>query len=87
MIRQLRSKVSLTIKVSDNSVIKDYDSNSITFNEVADALRVGRALMDIDMPFERNMNKIDVKGGIVTCNPCDNGNYLSLTIYNEKNYR
>lgn len=43
--------------------------------------------MDISMPFERNMNKIDIKGGIVTCNPCDNGNYLSLTIYNEKSYR
>ena len=87
MIRQLRSRVSLTIKVSVDNVIKDYDINSVTFNEVIDAIKVGRALMDIDMPFERNMNKIDVKGGIVTCNPCDNGNYLSLTIYNEKNYR
>ena len=87
MIRQLRSRVSLTIKVSDNSVIKDYDYNSITFNEVIDALRVGRALMDVDMPFERNMNKIDVKGGIVTCNGSGNGTPLVLTIYNEKNYR
>ena len=87
MIRQLRSKISLTIKVSDNRVIKDYDSNSITFNEVIDAIRVGRALMDMNMPFERDMNKINVKGGVVTCNPCDNDNQLVLTIYNEKNYR
>lgn len=87
MIRQLRSRVSLTIKVSVDNVIKDYDINSITFNEVADALRVGRALMDVDMPFERNMNKINVKGGVVTCNSSDNGNQLALTIYNEKNYR
>lgn len=86
MIRQLRSRVSLTIKVSDN-VIKDYDSDSITFNEVIDALRVGRALMDIDMLFERDMNKINVKGGIVTCNVSGDGNYLIFTIYNEKNYR
>lgn len=87
MIKRLRSRISLTIKVSVDNVIKDYDINSVTFNEVIDAIRVGRALMDISMPFERNMNKIDIKGGIVTCNPCDNGNYLSLTIYNEKNYR
>lgn len=87
MIRQLRSKVSLTIKVSVDNVIKDYDSNSITFNEVADALRVGRALMDVDMPFERNMNKIDVKGGIVTCSGTVSGAPLVFTIYNEKNYR
>lgn len=87
MIRQLRSRVSLTIKVSDNSVIKDYDINSVTFNEVTDAIRVGRALMDISMPFERDMNKINVKGGVVTCNSSDNGNQLILTIYNEKNYR
>ena len=87
MIRRLRSRVSLTIKVSADNVIKDYDINSITFNEVIDAIKVGRALMDISLPFERNMNKIDVKGGVVTCNPCDNGNYLTLTIYNEKNYR
>lgn len=87
MIRQLRSRISLTIKVSVDGVIKDYDINSITFNEVMDAIKVGRALMDISMPFERNMNKINVKGGVVTCNPCDNGNQLALTIYNEKNYR
>ena len=41
----------------------------------------------MSMPFERDMNKINVKGGVVTCNPCDNGNQLVLTIYNEKNYR
>ena len=87
MIRQLRSRVSLTIKVSVDNVIKDYDINSVTFNEVIDAIKVGRALMDIDMPFERDMNKINVKGGVVTCNSSDNGNQLVLTIYNEKNYR
>lgn len=87
MIRQLRSRVSLTIKVSVDNVIKDYDINSVTFNEVIDAIKVGRALMDIDMPFERDMNKINVKGGVVTCNSSDNGNQLALTIYNEKNYR
>ena len=37
--------------------------------------------------FERDMNKINVKGGVVTCNSSDNGNQLALTIYNEKNYR
>lgn len=87
MIRQLRSRISLTIKVSVDNVIKDYDINSITFNEVIDAIRVGRALMDISMPFERDMNKINVKSGVVTCNSSDNGNQLILTIYNEKNYR
>ena len=87
MIRQLRSRISLTIKVSVDNVIKDYDINSITFNEVIDAIRVGRALMDISMPFERDMNKINVKGGVVTCNSSDNGNQFILTIYNEKNYR
>lgn len=87
MIRQLRSRVSLTIKVSVDNVIKDYDINSVTFSEVIDAIRVGRALMDISMPFERDMNKINVKGGVITCNSCDNGNQLALTIYNEKNYR
>lgn len=87
MIRQLRSKISLTIKVSVDNVIKDYDINSVTFNEVIDAIRVGRALMDMSMPFERDMNKINVKGGVVTCNSSDNGNQLVLTIYNEKNYR
>lgn len=87
MIRRLRSRVSLTIKVSVDNVIKDYDINSITFNEVIDAIKVGRALMDISMPFERDMNKITIKDGNITCNPCDNGNYLTLTIYNEKNYR
>lgn len=87
MIKRLRSRISLTIKIDADNVIKDYDLNSITFNEIIDAIKVGRALMDISMPFERNMNKIDIKGGIVTCNPCDNGNYLSLTIYNEKSYR
>ena len=87
MIRQLRSRISLTIKVSVDNVIKDYDINSVTFNEVIDAIKVGRALMDIDMPFERDMNKINVKGGVVTCNSSDNGNQLALTIYNEKNYR
>lgn len=87
MIRQLRSRISLTIKVSVDNVIKDYDINSVTFNEVIDAIRVGRALMDISMPFERDMNKINVKGGVVTCNSSDNGNQLILTIYNEKNYR
>lgn len=87
MIRQLRSRISLTIKVSTDNVIKDYDINSVTFNEVIDAIKVGRALMDIDMPFERDMNKINVKGGVVTCNSSDNGNQLALTIYNEKNYR
>lgn len=87
MIRQLRSRISLTIKVNVDNVIKDYDIYSVTFNEVIDAIRVGRALMDMSMPFERDMNKINVKGGVVTCNPCDNGNQLVLTIYNEKNYR
>lgn len=87
MIKRLRSRISLTIKIDADNVIKDCDLNSITFNEIIDAIKVGRALMDINMPFERNMNKIDIKGGIVTCNPCDNGNYLSLTIYNEKSYR
>lgn len=87
MIRQLRSRISLTIKVSNDNVIKDYDINSVTFNEVIDAIRVGRALMDISMPFERDMNKINVKGGVITCNSSDNGNQLALTIYNEKNYR
>lgn len=87
MIKRLRSRISLTIKIDADNVIKDCDLNSITFNEIIDAIKVGRALMDISMPFERNMNKIDIKGGIVTCNPCDNGNYLSLTIYNEKSYR
>ena len=87
MIRQLRSRISLTIKVSTDNVIKDYDINSVTFNEVIDAIKVGRALMDVDMPFERDMNKINVKGGVVTCNSSDNGNQLALTIYNEKNYR
>nr|DAG96237.1 MAG TPA: hypothetical protein [Crassvirales sp.] len=87
MIRQLRSRISLTIKVSVDNVIKDYDINSVTFNEVIDAIRVGRALMDMSMPFERDMNKINVKGGVVTCNSSDNGNQLVLTIYNEKNYR
>lgn len=87
MIKRLRSRISLTIKVSVDNVIKDYDINSITFNEVADALRVGRALMDVDMPFERNMNKIDVKGGIVTCSGTVSGAPLVFTIYNEKNYR
>ena len=47
MIRQLRSRISLTIKVSVDNVIKDYDINSVTFNEVIDAIRVGRALMEI----------------------------------------
>lgn len=87
MIRRLRSRVSLTIKVSADNVVKDYDINSITFNEVIDAIKVGRALTDISMPFERDMNKIIIKDGTITCNPCDNGNYLTLTIYNEKNYR
>lgn len=87
MIRQLRSRISLTIKVSVDNVIKDYDINSVTFNEVIDAIRVGRALMDISMPFERDMNKINIKGGVITCNSSDNGNQLILTIYNEKNYR
>lgn len=87
MIKRLRSRISPTIKIDADNVIKDCDLNSITFNEIIDAIKVGRALMDISMPFERNMNKIDIKGGIVTCNPCDNGNYLSLTIYNEKSYR
>ena len=87
MIKRLRSRISLTIKIDADNVIKDYDLNSITFNEIIDAIKVGRTLMDISMPFERNMNKIDIKGGIVTCNPYDNGNYLSLTIYNEKSYR
>lgn len=87
MIRQLRSRVSLTIKVSDDSIVKDYDTDSITFNEVKDAMRVGRALMDISLPFERDMNKINVKGGLVTCNGSGNGTPLVLTIYNEKNYR
>lgn len=87
MIRQLRSRISLTIKVSTDNVIKDYDINSVTFNEVIDAIRVERALMDISMPFERDMNKINVKGGVITCNSSDNGNQLVLTIYNEKNYR
>lgn len=87
MIRQLRSRISLTIKVSVDNVIKDYDINSVTFNEVIDAIKVGRALTDISMPFERDMNRITIKDGTITCNPCDNGNYLTLTIYNEKNYR
>lgn len=87
MIRQLRSRISLTIKVSVDNVIKDYDINSVTFNEVIDVIRVEHALMDMSIPFERDMNKINVKGGVVTCNPCDNGNQLVLTIYNEKNYR
>lgn len=87
MIRQLRSRISLTIKVSVDNVIKDYDINSVTFNEVIDAIRVGRALMDVDMPFERNMNKINVKGGIVTCSGTVSGAPLVFTIYNEKNYR
>ena len=86
MIKRLRSRISLTIKIDADNVIKDCDLNSITFNKIIDAIKVGRALMDISMPFERNLNKIDIKGGIVTCNPCDNGNYLSLTIYNEKSY-
>lgn len=87
MIKQLRSRISLTIKVSVNNVIKDHDIHSVTFNEIIDAIRVGHALMDISMPFERDMNKINVKGGIVICNSSDNGNQLVLTIYNEKNYR
>lgn len=87
MIKRLRSRISLTIKVDADNVLKDYDINSITFNEIMDAIKVGRALMDISMPFDRDMNKINVKGGIITCNPCDNGNYFTLTIYNEKSYR
>lgn len=83
---QLRSRISLTIKVSVNDVI-NYDFNSITFNEVRCAARVGRALIDISMPFVRDMNKINVKGGIVICDSSDNDNQLVFTIYNEKNYK
>ena len=82
---QLRSRISLTIKVSVDSVI-NYDLNSITFKEVVDAIRVGRALMDMSMPFVRDMNKINIRGGIVTCDLPDNSNQLILTIYNEKGY-
>ena len=81
---QLRSKLSLTIKVSTDQVT-NCDSNSITFNEVIDAIRVGRALIDINMSFVRDMNKINVKGGVVTFDLSDN-NQLVLTIYNEKSY-
>lgn len=51
-----------------------------------DAIRVGRALIDISMPFVRDMNKINIRGGIVTCDLPDNSNQLILTIYNEKSY-